>query len=114
MALLKNRYSIGWYGRCTGCVDVELATAPFRYDVHSIFKVDEESGDVLEKWKPNTRRVENDYGGGAKYDEIFNTEFNKLECGFAYMIVNSEEKDLIILNFVEFGGSVTQDCECET
>ena len=49
MALLKNRYSIGWYERCTGCVDVELATAPFRYDVHSIFKVDDESIHVIHK-----------------------------------------------------------------
>ena len=113
MALMRKKYLMGWYGKCDGCVDLDLASASFRYSIHSIIKVDSSTGETLKKWIPETIGVENDFGGGKGYDEKHNSEFTKLECGSVYIIINPDKNEVTIPNFTSWGGSPTYECECE-
>ena len=109
---LEKRHSIGWYGRCKKCTDLDLSNVSFRYKVDSIHKIDPTTGQSFMKWKPASRRVENDYGGGGGYDDVYNNKFKKLECGSSYVISNPNESVIFIPNYVEYGGNLTYDCEC--
>lgn len=112
MTMIRKRHSTGWYGSCKKCTDLELGDVDFRYKIESIHKVNPETDGGFMKWKPATRRVENDYGGGYDYDNVHNKNFNKLECGSTYVISNPKENVIHIPNYVEVGGDLTYDCEC--
>ena len=111
---LEKRHSIGWYGRCNKCTDLDLSNVSFRYKIDSIYKIDPETGESFLRWKPAPLRVENDYGGGAGYDDVHNKNFKKLECGSSYVISNPNENVIYIPNYIELGGHLTYECDCVT